>query len=198
MNSGATRLLSQYMLFKKIYSVSDQNDRRKYWKKINCSIYFVTDYRTSTMHCAQEIVKRVNKQTATRDPHQVNDLFAFLINVLLIATSALQKHLHGISVDDHSDIDGANFCDRASQLLLRVLLIIATSLLQIPCSSRLCRWSWQHRWSQCLRSCKSMASLHSLLKYWRSRVSKPPGWGIFSAENFPGQHGHPWWQPRPW
>ena len=74
----------------------------------------------------------------TRDPHQVNDLFAFLINVLLIATS-LQKHLHGIGVDDHSDIDDANFCDRASQLfafLRHVLLIIATSVLQKPCSSR--------------------------------------------------------------
>ena len=79
----------------------------------------------------------MNKQTVTRDPHQVNDLFAFLINVLLIATS-LQKHLHGIGVDDHSDIDYANFCDRASQLfafLLRVLLA-ATSVLQKPCSSR--------------------------------------------------------------
>ena len=66
----------------------------------------------------------MNKQRATRDPHQVNDLFAFLINVLLIATSALQKHLHGIGVDDQSDIDDAIFCDRASQLLLRVLLIM--------------------------------------------------------------------------
>ena len=66
----------------------------------------------------------------TRDPHQVNDLFAFLTNVLLITTS-LQKHLHGIGVDDQSDIDDAIFCDRASQLLQRVLLIIAASVLQI-------------------------------------------------------------------
>ena len=50
----------------------------------------------------------------TRDPQEVNDLFAFLINVLLIATS-LQKHLHGIGDDDRSNINGGIVCDRASQ-----------------------------------------------------------------------------------
>ena len=76
----------------------------------------------------------MNKQRATRDPHQVNDLFAFLINVLLIATSALQKHLHGISVDGHSDIDDAIFCDPVSQLfaLLLGVLLVPTSVLQKP------------------------------------------------------------------